>query len=167
MKKKAILLSAVLIFSFVNFASAVDLSQLFGQVKSELLRKGMSAADVGGIQPATTQLFGLGLSKENLVNIVTGLLGVGANGQVLNGPLEALTSLIQSGEKPGVASNLMSLAIRQVKSQNLTGNAAVSKIVNFINQKKDEFISLKQKAQDKLQGQKDNLSKSLGSLLGK
>ena len=64
-------------------------------------------------------------------------------------------------------SNFMSLAINQVKSQNLTGNAAVSKIVDFINQKKAEFLQLKQQAQGKIQDQKDKINNSLGSLLGK
>ncbi|MCX5714795.1 MAG: hypothetical protein NT033_08360 [Candidatus Omnitrophica bacterium] len=144
MIKKPFFLTIVLIFSIVNLASAVDLGQLFGQVKSELLQKGVAAADVNTIQPTASNLLKLGVSKDSLVDMVKGLVGSGVNGNALNSPLEALKNLIQSGEKPSLASNLMSLAINQVKSQNLTGNGAVSKIVNFINQKKAEFLSLKE-----------------------
>jgi hypothetical protein len=167
MIKKLFLLTIVLIFSIVNLASAIDFGQLFAQVKSELMQKGVAAADVSSIQPAATNLLGLGISKENLVNIVMGLIGLGVNGNTLNSPLGALQGLVQSGEKPSLASNLMSMAINQVKSQNLTGNAAISKIVDFINQKKTDLLALKQQAQGTMQAPKDTINKSLGSLLGK
>jgi hypothetical protein len=166
MIKKPFFLTIVLIF-FVNLALAADLGQLFKQVKSELLKKGVAAADVNSIQPTASNLLGLGISKENLVKIVTDLVGLGVNGNILNGPLQSLKDLVQSGEKPSLASNLMSLVITQAKAQNLTGNAAVSKIVDFINQKKAEFLSLKQQAQGKIQDQKDKVNNSLGSILGK
>ena len=167
MIKKSFFLNLVLIFCFVTLASTADLSQLFNQVKSALLQKGVAAADVNTIQPTATNLLGLGISKENLVKIVTDLVGLGVNGNILNGPLQALKDLVQSGEKPNLASNLISLAINQAKAQNLTGKAAVSKIVDFINQKKAEFLSLKQQTQGKIQDQKDKINKSLDSLLGK
>ena len=166
MIKKPFFLTIV-IFFFVNLALAADLGQLFKQVKSELLKKGLVAADVNSIQPTASNLLGLGISKENLVNIVMGLVGLGVNGHTLNSPLGALKDLVQSGEKPSLASNLMSLVITQAKAQNLTGNAAVSKIVDIINQKKTELLSLKQETQGKIQDQKGKINQSLGSLLGK
>ena len=166
MIKKPFFLTIVLIF-FVNLALAADLGQLFKQVKSELLKKGVAAADVNSIQPTASNLLGLGISKENLVKIVTDLVGLGVNGNILDGPLQSLKDLVQSGEKPNLASNLMSLVITQAKAQNLTGNAAVSKIVDNINQKKTELLSLKQETQGKIQDQKDKVNNSLGSILGK
>jgi predicted XRE-type DNA-binding protein len=167
MVKKLFLLTIVLIFSLVTLASAADLSQLLNQVKSTLLQKGVAAADVNTIQPTVSNLLGLGINKENLVKIVTDLVALGVKGNILNSPLQALKDLVKSGEKPNLASNLISLAIDQAKTQNLTGNAAVSKIVDFINQKKAEFLQLKQQAQGKIQDQKDKINNSLGSLLGK
>ena len=167
MLKKSFLLTLMLILCFVTLASAADLSQLFNQVKSALLQKGVSTTDVNSIQPTASNLLGLGIGKENLVKIVTDLIGLKINGNTLNSPLEALKNLVQSGQKPDLASNFMSLAINQAKSSNLTGNSAVSKIVDFINQKKTEFLQLKQQTQGKIQGQKDKVNNSLGSLLGK
>jgi len=167
MIKKAFLLTVVLIFSLVNLASAIDVGQLFGQVKSELLQKGVAATDVSSIKSTASNLLGLGVSKDSLVNMVKGLVGLGVNGNSLNSPLGALQGLVQSGQKPSLASNFMSTAINLAKSQNLTGNAAVSKIVDFINQKKAEFLSLKQQAQGTIQGQKDKINQSLGAFMGK
>jgi len=167
MAKKLFLLAVVLMFSLVTLASAADLNQLFNQVKSALLQKGVAVADVNTIQPTASNLLGLGINKESLVKIVTDLVALGVNGNILNSPLQALKDLVQSGEKPNLASNLISLAIDQAKNQNLTGIAAVSKIVDFINQKKAEFLQLKQQAQGKIQDQKDKVNNSLGSLLGK
>ncbi len=153
--------------SVVNITWAADLSQLFSQVKSDLLQKGVAASDVNTIQPVVTNLLGAGVSKQNLVGIVTNLVALKVKGNALNSPLQTLSGLVQSGQQPSIASNLMSLVINQAKTQNLTVNSAVSKITDFINQKKADFLSLKQTAQGKIQDQKNRVSSSLGSFLGK
>jgi len=116
MMRKLFLLTAVLIFSFVNLALAADLSQLFDQVKSGLLQKGVAATDVNTIQPAATSLLGAGVSKESLTSIITNLVAMKISGNTLNSPLQAMGGLIQSGQKPGIASNLMSTAINMAKA---------------------------------------------------
>ena len=167
MRRKSFLFAIVLVFVLINIATAVDLGQLFNQVKSELLQKGVAAADVNTIQPTATSLLGLGITKASLVNMVVDLVALKVKGPSLNGPLQALQSLVQTGEKPNIASNLIATAISQAKAQNLTGNSAVSKIVDFINQKKSEFLALKEKAKNQIQTQQGKINKSLDSFLGK
>jgi hypothetical protein len=167
MAKRIFFFSVVLTLVLANIVVAVDVAQLFNQVKSELLQKGVAAVDVNTIQPAATSLLGLGITKASLVNMVVDLVALKIKGTSLNGPLQALQGLVQSGEKPNIASNLIATAINQAKTQNLTGNAAVSKIVDFINQKKSEVLALKEKAKNQIQTQQGKINKSLDSFLGK
>jgi len=167
MLKRKFILSLLLIFSLTNLAPAVDLSQLFNQVEIELLKKGVAEADINTIKTMVNSLLSSGVNKESIVKTVNDLAALGVKGDFLNKPLQALQDLVKSGEKPNIASNIINLAINQAKAQNLTGKEAISKIIDFINQKKAEFLALKEKAQAKIQAQKDNVNKSLGSILGK
>lgn len=165
--KKILAVSFIAVFLSVNFVFALDLNQLFTQVKTELLKKGVSQADVNAVQPAATSLLGMGINKESLIKIIKDLSSLQVSGDTLNAPLQALQSLIQSGEKPNIASNIMSLAISHASAQKLKGNAAVGKIVEFINQKKGDLLKLKQQAESKFQEQKDNLGKKIGFFVNK
>lgn len=177
---KKILLVAAVVMLVSSFAAparaAVDVNTLFGQLKDQLLKSGLSAADVSATASPVKSMLGLGAGSADIKNILLNLASQGFKGMDLGNLTALVSNLMQNGQAIQNAWGLVSQAIQQAKIGGLSGSDLVLKVQQVIGANIAKLNQLKSAAQSAVpqaaastsaDTSASGITKSIGSLLGK
>ena len=171
MKKIFIVLSMGFIFAsslslFPANARALDANTVWGQLKGELLNKGLAAVDINAsAQPVKTML-GLGANSADMKSLLLEFAGKGFKGNDL-GKLSTLVSeLMKSGLPVKASETFVSNALQKARASGATGSGLIAKVQTLVNQKKEQLAQLKNIADQNAQDV-NKAKKKLNSILGR
>ncbi len=161
------------LLSFVasNCVFAEEDSTVFEELKSELRQEGVSPEDIEDITEPVKNMFGKGAKKKDIEDVVVGLSKKGVKGKVLKDSVESMNELVEDGEDPKEAGNIVSQAAHAALAAGLKGKDLAAKVHEAIQQRKQERAQLKQqkkeeKEQEKM-GRKQSKSKEKAASKGK
>ncbi len=131
-----VIVCAILLFGVLNGAYALDVNAVFGQLKSELLKKGMAASDIKTVEPPVKNMLNLGGSQADLKTILLGLMAKGFKGNDFSSLVLMVSDLAKNGEPIKNAGTIVSQAIQAASSLGLKGKDLIMKVQNIVNQRK-------------------------------
>jgi len=136
------------------FAEGDDGGPAFIKLKYSLRQKGISENDITLVQKPINNMLKQGATREDIERVVIDLSGKGMKGQNLRNSLIGMNDLINNGENPKNAGNIVSRAAHEAHAQGLKGRDLANKVHEAIQQRKQERNQLKQLKKEQKQEQK-------------
>lgn len=144
--RKFLLVVTIICFFAVNFVFAAENS--YTQLVSELKKGGITDSEINSMGNSMKNMLTKGANKEDVKTVVIDLVRLGLHGRELKNSVNDMNDLVNAGESPKQAGNIVSKAAHDAKAQGLTGRALAEKVHEAIRQRKQE------KAKEKAQKQK-------------
>jgi len=148
-RKGVLFCAVVILLAGVSQATAEDTTGELGTLKSDLQNSGVSAEDTAAIAGPLEEMMEEGATADELKNAVSGLAGMGLKGKELKESVDEMSDLIEHGEKPAEAGNLVSQAAKQAKEQGLQGKALSDKVHEAVELRKQTMHKAKHDAKKK------------------
>jgi len=148
----------------MSYAQDQDVDVVFVQLRNELLYSKVPLSDINSTTQVLKNLLNQGASKDDLVNMVIGIINKGFASQDLNIFLEFVSNLIESGAKVDEAAKVVLDGIDQGLAAGFKGGdlGLVDKVQEAVEEKKVQLLDeIKSKAHEKKQ---DQINNDLGSL---
>ncbi|GEM_PF-1884505 len=164
-----VVICAVLSLGVFKGAQALDVNAIFGQIKSELLQKGMSAGDITAVEPPVKNMLSLGGNQADVKSILLDLMSKGFKGNDFSSLVGMVSDLAKNGEPVKNAGAVVSQAIQGASVLGLKGKDLISQVQNMVNQRKTQLYQIKgnvSAAGQQLQN-KENVKKGITSIFGK
>lgn len=136
------------------FAEGEDESPAFIKLKFSLRQKGISENDITFVQRPINNMLKQGAAMKDIERVIIDLSGKGMKGQNLKNSLIGMNDLINNGENPKNAGNIVSRAAHEAHAQGLKGRDLANKVHEAIQQRKQERNRLKQLKEERKQEQK-------------
>ena len=167
MKKILVILTLLSLVGLVTSICAVaqggKVDAACAELASELRQKGVSRRDVKAIEEPVKNMLNKGATKKNITDAVGDLSAGGTKGKALRQSVEAMNELVEDGENPKVAGNVVSRAAQRAQAQGLKGEDLAAKVQEAVQQRKQERKKMKQQKKEqqrkKLQKQKEEQQK--------
>lgn len=164
-----VILCASFLFGVLTGAQALDVNAIFGQLKSELLQKGMSASDIKAVEPPVKSMLSLGGNQADIKSILLDLMAKGFKGNDLGSLMGMVSGLAKNGKPIKSAGTFISQAIQGANLLGLKGKDLIPKVQNMVNQKITQLSQTKSNAS--VPGQqlktKEDIKKDITSIFGK
>ncbi len=167
MKKILVILTLLSIVGFVTSIYAVaqekNVDATCAELAGELRQKGVSRRDVKAIEEPVKNMLKKGATKKDIKDAVGDLSAGGVKGKALRQSVEAMNELMEDGENPKVAGNIVSRAAHRAQAQGLKGKDLAAEVHEAVQQRKQEREKLRQRKRAqrrKLQKQKEQQEKS-------
>ncbi len=168
MKKILVILTLLIMVGLVTSIYAVaqekNVDAACAELAGELRQKGVSRRDVKAIEGSVKKMLRKGATKKNIKDAVGDLSAGGIKGKALRQSVEAMNELVQDGENPREAGNVVSRAAHRAQAQGLKGEDLAAKVREAVQQRKQEREKQRQRKRaerrKKLQKQKEQQEKS-------
>ena len=158
MRKLLIIVVVAGLMGFVTaayaFAEGEDVAPAFVKLKNTLRQKGISEKDINSIQNPINNMLKQGATREDIEKVIGDLSEKGMKGQYLKNSINSMDELINNGENPKDAGNIVSRAAHEARAQGLKGRDLANKVHEAIQQRKQERNRLKQQKKEQKQVQK-------------
>jgi hypothetical protein len=134
------------------------------QMTAELQESGtVTAQEAAAIRAPLKNMVRKGADKKELKDTVAGLTRKGAKGDDLKRSVESMSDLVNAGENPEQAGNVVSQAAAQAHAQGLKGKALAAKVHEAVRARKEEREkekgkNKKEKDKEKEKGKKEKAS---------
>ncbi len=172
--KQIIVISMVILFaSFLcgvfSKAQALDVNAVFGQLKSELLQKGMSTSDIKAVEPPVKNMLSLGGKQTDVKDVLLNLMAKGFKGNDFSSLVGMVSDLAKNGDSIKNAGTVVSQAIQGASLLGLKGKDLIAKVQNMVNQRKTQLNQIKGNATATGEQLKktDAIKKGITSIFGK
>ncbi|HEA46829.1 MAG TPA: hypothetical protein ENH97_00255 [bacterium] len=163
MKKILVILMLV---SMIGFATSIyvvaqeeNVDAACAELAGELRQKGVSRRNVKAIEGPVKNMLRKGATKKDIKDAVGDLSAGGIRGKALRQSVEAMNELVEDGENPKVAGNIVSRAAHRAQAQGLKGKDLAAKVREAVQQRKQEREKQRQRKREerrkKLQKQKE------------
>lgn len=127
---------------------AQDAAATVKELGNELQQSGVVAqGEVETIQAPLKNMLEKGASKDELKGVVTELSKSEVKGEDLKKAVDSMNDLVNDGEKPSEAGNVISAAVAQAHADGLKGKDLAAKVHEAINQRKAQRLEAKGKAE--------------------
>jgi len=136
------------------FAEGENGGPAFMKLKYSLRQKGISEKDINLAQKPINNMLTQGATREDIEKVIIDLSEKGMKGRNLRNPLISMNDLINNGENPKNAGNIVSRAAHEAHAQGLKGRDLANKVHEAIQQRKQERNHLKQLKKEQKQEQK-------------
>lgn len=136
------------------FAEGEDVGPAFMKLKHALRQKGISEKDITLFQKPINNMLKQGATREDIEKVISDLSEKGMKGRNLRNSLINMNELINNGENPKHAGNVVSRAAHEAHAQGLKGRDLANKVHEAIQQRKQERNRLKQLKKEQKQEQK-------------
>ncbi len=136
------------------FAEGEDGGTAFIKLKYSLQQKGISENDITLVQKPINNMLKQGATGKDIERVIIDLSEEGMKGQNLRNTLISMNDLINNGENPKNAGNIVSRAAHEAHAQGLKGRDLADKVHETIQQRKKERNRLKQLKKEQKQEQK-------------
>ena len=136
------------------FAEDEDGGPAFIKLKYSLRQKGISENDITLAQKPINNMLMQGATRKDIERVIIDLSEKGMQGQSLRNSLISMNGLINYGENPKNAGNIVSRAAHEAHAQGLKGRDLAHKVHEAIQQRKQERNRMKQLKKDRKQEQK-------------
>lgn len=157
MRKLLIIFVVAGLMGFVTsgyaFAEGEDVGPAFMKLKHALRQKGISEKDINLVQKPINNMLKQGATREDIEKVISDLSEKGMKGRNLRNTLIAMNDLINNGENPKNAGNIVSRAAHEAHAQGLKGRDLANKVHEAIQQRKKERNLLKQQKKEQKQEQ--------------
>ncbi len=136
------IVSIFLVFFALDFVLAYqDYNvEVAGELTSDLKIKGISEADIKGMEGSLKNMLKLGVTKEDINMIISDLSNSGMQGKYIRSSLELVNDLIVRGENPKGAINIVSKVLSDAKAKGLKGKGFSKKVIGLLKQRRQERI---------------------------
>ena len=167
MKRILVILTLLSLVGFVTSIYAVaqekNVDATCAELAGELRQRGVSRRDVKAIEEPVKKMLRKSATKKNITDAVGNLSAGGVKGKALAQSVEAMNELVEDGENPKVAGNIVSRAAHRAQAQGLKGEDLAAKVREAVQQRKQERKKIKQQKKEqrrkKLQKQKEEQQK--------
>jgi hypothetical protein len=136
------------------FAEGEDGGPAFMKLKHALQQKGISEKDINLAQKPINNMLKQGATEEDIEKVVSNLSEKGMKGRNLRNSLISMNDLINNGEDPKNAGNIVSRAAHEAHAQGLKGRDLANRVHEAIQQRKQERNRLKQEKKEQKKEQK-------------
>jgi len=127
----------------ISFAQQ-DADTIVSQLNAELEKaKVFSPKELKGIGKQLKNMVGKGATKEGLKQVLMDLSHGDVKGNDLKAAVNSMNNLVNAGEKPKDAGNIVSQAAHQAKAQGLKGEELAARVHDAIKVRKAEREKLK------------------------
>lgn len=160
---------AVFLSGFFKGAQALDVNAVFGQLKSELLQKGMAATDIKAVEPPVKNMLNLGGNQADIKSILLDFMSKGFKGNDFSSLVGMVNDLAKKGEPIKNAGSVVSQAIQGASLLGIKGKDLIPKVKDIVNQRITQLSQVKSNASatgQQLKNQ-ENIKKGIASILGK
>jgi len=144
-------LIACIVFLLValTYAQKQDSNAVIDQLNNELEKEAaFTAQDLKPIEKPLKNMLGKGATKEDLKKLLKDLSGKEIKGKDLKNTVDSMNDLVNSGESPKEAGNIVSRAAHLAQAQGLKGTALAAKVHEAIKQRKAEREKLKEEKKE-------------------
>jgi len=143
------------------YAEQQDSNAILSQLNKELEKDAVfTPHDLRPIEKPLKNMLDKGATKEDLKNLLKDLSQKKIKGSELKNTVDSMNDLVNSGENPKEAGNIVSRAAHLAQAQGLKGTALAAKVHEAIKQRKAEREKLKE--QKKAQKEESKREKSKG-----
>lgn len=155
--------SLIFLMTALVYAQGQDVNTIANQLNSELEKAAVcTPRELNSINKPIKNMLDKGANKENLKNLLADLSKKGVRGKDLKDSIDAMNDLVNSGEKPKEAGNIVSRAAHQAQAQGLKGRELAAKVHEAIRLRKMERQRLKMQMKERKQEQKGKAEESKG-----
>jgi len=137
------------------YAQQQDSNTIVGQLNKELEKDAaFTPHDLRPIEKPLKNMLDKGATKEDLKNLLKDLSQKEIKGSELKNTVDSMNDLVNSGENPKEAGNIVSRAAHLAQAQGLKGTALAAKVHEAIKQRKAEREKLKEQKKAQKEEQK-------------
>lgn len=141
-----------------SIARADDADTTVNQVTGELTQAGVvTQQDADAIKAPLKNMIKKGARKQDLKNAVADLSGKGVKGDDLKQSVNSMNDLVNAGETPRDAGNVVSRAAAQARAQGLKGKDLAAKVHEAVRQRKAQKNEAKKNIKKAEKQEKDRL----------
>jgi hypothetical protein len=135
----------VFLWAALAYAQEQDSNAIVNQLNTELEKEAtFTPQDLKPIGKPLKNMLDKGAAKEDLKKVLKDLSEKGIKGKDLKSTVDSMNDLVNSGESPKEAGNIVSRAAHQAQAQGLKGTALAAKVREAIKQRKAERDKLKE-----------------------
>lgn len=139
-------------------------SELKGELEKEAA---FTPKELDPIERPLKNMLDKGATKEDLKNLLTDLAQKGIKGRELKNTIDSTNDLVNRGESPQEAGNVVSQAAHMAQAQGLKGKELAAKVHEAIQQRKAERERLKEREKREKEKQKEERSREKEKSKGK
>jgi hypothetical protein len=162
------LISAVFLSAGAVFAGGKDNNAIVEQLNAELEKaKVFVPQELKSIDKPMKNMLDKGATKDGLKKVLTDLANAGAKGDTLRSSVGSMNDLVNSGETPKEAGNIVSQAAHQAKAAGLKGKDLAAKVHEAIKQRKADKEKLKKEKKEEKKEKVQEKSKGSSESKGK
>ena len=133
------------LFAAFAYAQKQDSNAIVNQLNNELEKAAVfTPQDLKPIEKPLKNMLDKGATKEDLRNLLKDLSRKEIKGKELKNTVDSMNDLVNSGENPRGAGNIVSRAAHLAQAQGLKGTALAAKVHEAIRQRKAEREKLKE-----------------------
>jgi len=145
------------------YAQEQDSSVIVDQLNNELEKEAaFTPQDLNPIKKPLKNMLDKGAAKEDLKKVLKDLSENRIKGKDLKNTVDSMNDLVNSGESPKEAGNIVSRAAHLAQAQGLKGTALVAKVHEAIKQRKAEREKLKEEKKTQREERKKQKEESKG-----
>lgn len=151
----AVLGCMIFLSAILAFADEQGVSSSLNQLNSELEKGGIfTAAESKSMEKPLKNMLEKGAKKGDLKKVIADLSANGVKGDDLKKTVNTMNDLVNSGESPKEAGNIVSRAAHQAKAEGLKGKDLAARVQAAIQQRKSEKEQLKKQKKEATQEMK-------------
>ena len=145
------------------YAQEQNSNAIVGQLNKELEKEAaFTPQDLKPIEKPLKNMLNKGAAKEDLKKLLKDLSENGIKGKDLKSTVDSMNDLVNSGESPQEASNIVSRAAHLAQAQGLKGTALAAKVHEAIKERKAERDKLKEQKKGQREESKKQKEQSKG-----
>lgn len=138
-----------LLLASTLIVKAEDVATTVSQLSSELQKsRAITKADAAALKAPLENMVAKGAKKEDLKNVITELSKNKIKGKDLLQSVTDMSELVNEGENPKEAGNVVSQTIAQAKAQGLKGENLAAKVHEAIQLRKTQKKEAEEKARE-------------------
>ena len=139
----------VFLLAALTYAQKQDSNAVIDQLNNELEKEAaFTPQDLKPIEKPLKNMLNKGAAKEDLKKLLKDLSENRIKGKDLKSTVDSMNDLVNSGESPQEAGNIVSRAAHLAQAQGLKGTALAAKVHEAIKQRKAEREKLKEEKKE-------------------
>lgn len=163
LKTEALVACTVFLLAALAYAQERDSNAIVGQLNSELEKDAAFAPqDLKTIEKPLKNMLDKGATKEDLKILLKDLSENKIRGKDLKNTVDSMNDLVNSGESPREAGNIVSNAAHLAQAQGLKGTALAAKVHEAIKERKAGREKLKEQKKVQREESKNHKEQSKG-----
>ena len=153
----------VFLLAVLAYAQKQDSSAIVDQLNNELEKEAaFTPQDLNPIKKPLKNMLNKGAAKEDLKKVLKDLSENRIKGKDLKNTVDSMNDLVNSGESPKEAGNIVSRAAHLAQAQGLKGTALAAKVHEAIKERKAEREKLKEQKKVQREESKKQKEQSKG-----